>query len=251
MLDQDVFDHMIDGEERSASWPSSIPVVLLVEVATRRLLERASAAGVAKVVEKPLLGGVLAGGVRKAIDARDASSLTEDIPEVGRALPAAAAYVVLLKRPSRISASSDEAYQSHRALQFMGGFTMLTEIATAEPLRPHLHGSLPARTQAAPETLLPAGVPMSFRRNAEIFAEGEAAGYVYKVVSGVVRISKLLPDGRRQISAFHLPGDMFGFEIDDLHHCFCRGGRSRQGRRLQMAEPARAPALRPAWCASC
>lgn len=60
---------------------------------------------------------------------------------------------------------------------------------------------------------------MSFPRNGEIFAEGETAGYVYKVVSGVVRVSKLLPDGRRQISAFHLPGDMFGFEIGDIHHC--------------------------------
>jgi hypothetical protein len=38
------------------------------------------------------------------------------------------------------------------------------------------------------------------------------------VVSGVVRISKLLPDGRRQISAFHAPGDMFGFEADNLHY---------------------------------
>jgi CRP/FNR family nitrogen fixation transcriptional regulator len=38
------------------------------------------------------------------------------------------------------------------------------------------------------------------------------------VVSGVVRISKLLPDGRRQISAFHTAGDMFGFETDELHH---------------------------------
>jgi CRP/FNR family nitrogen fixation transcriptional regulator len=59
---------------------------------------------------------------------------------------------------------------------------------------------------------------MNFGRNAEIFAEGEAAGYVYKLVSGAVRVSQLLPDGRRQISAFHLPGDMFGFEIDDVHH---------------------------------
>jgi CRP-like cAMP-binding protein len=72
--------------------------------------------------------------------------------------------------------------------------------------------------RTSPDTLPPSSVPMSFMRNAEIFAEGEAAGYVYKVVSGVVRVSKLLPDGRRQISAFHLPGDMFGFEIDDLHH---------------------------------
>jgi CRP/FNR family transcriptional regulator, nitrogen fixation regulation protein len=68
------------------------------------------------------------------------------------------------------------------------------------------------------EALSPGSVPMNFGRNAEIYAEGERAGYVYKVVSGVVRISKLLPDGRRQISAFHLPGDMFGFEVDDLHH---------------------------------
>ena len=69
-----------------------------------------------------------------------------------------------------------------------------------------------------PEAFLPASVPMSFGRNAEIYAEDETAGYVYKLVSGVVRISKLLPDGRRQISAFHLPGDMFGFEVGDLHH---------------------------------
>ena len=69
-----------------------------------------------------------------------------------------------------------------------------------------------------PESLLPMSVPMNFGRNAEIFAEGEGAGYVYKLVSGVVRVSKLLPDGRRQISAFHLPGDMFGFEADDIHH---------------------------------
>jgi CRP-like cAMP-binding protein len=64
----------------------------------------------------------------------------------------------------------------------------------------------------------PVGIPMSFGRNTEVYAEGEAAGHVYKVVSGVVRISKLLPDGRRQISAFHTAGDMFGFEADDMHN---------------------------------
>ena len=59
---------------------------------------------------------------------------------------------------------------------------------------------------------------MSFGRNAEIYAEGEMSGYVYKVLSGLVRASKLLPDGRRQISAFHMPGEMFGFEADAIHH---------------------------------
>jgi CRP/FNR family nitrogen fixation transcriptional regulator len=61
-------------------------------------------------------------------------------------------------------------------------------------------------------------VPLNFARNSEVFAEGETAGYVYKIVSGVVRESKLLSDGRRQISAFHLPGDMFGFEVEHVHH---------------------------------
>jgi CRP-like cAMP-binding protein len=69
-----------------------------------------------------------------------------------------------------------------------------------------------------PEALPPASVPMNFGRNAEIFAEGEGAGYGYKLVSGAVRVFKLLPDGRRQIGAFHLPGDMFGFEVGDTHH---------------------------------
>jgi CRP/FNR family transcriptional regulator, nitrogen fixation regulation protein len=95
---------------------------------------------------------------------------------------------------------------------------MLTEIATVESFRPRISAAFPVGPKAT-DPLASAGVPMSFSRNGEVFAEGEAAGYVYKVISGVVRVSKLLPDGRRQISAFHLPGDMFGFEIGDVHHC--------------------------------
>lgn len=54
------------------------------------------------------------------------------------------------------------------------------------------------------------GCTMSFPRNGEIYGEGEAARSFYKVVSGAVRTYKLLDDGRRQISGFHLPGDIFG-----------------------------------------
>jgi CRP/FNR family nitrogen fixation transcriptional regulator len=77
---------------------------------------------------------------------------------------------------------------------------------------------VPRPSHRSADCVFTSSVPMNFGRNAEIFAEGEKAGYVYKLVSGVVRVSQLLPDGRRQISAFHLPGDMFGFEIDDIHH---------------------------------
>jgi CRP/FNR family transcriptional regulator, nitrogen fixation regulation protein len=61
------------------------------------------------------------------------------------------------------------------------------------------------------------GAPMNFRRNAEIFGEGEDAEYVYKVLSGAARTYKILSDGRRQIGAFYLPGDVFGLESSDAH----------------------------------
>ena len=58
---------------------------------------------------------------------------------------------------------------------------------------------------------------MTFERNAEIFGEGESADYVYKVLSGSVRAYRVLSDGRRQVTAFYLPGDVFGIE-SELEH---------------------------------
>jgi CRP/FNR family nitrogen fixation transcriptional regulator len=51
----------------------------------------------------------------------------------------------------------------------------------------------------------------------EIFGEGEPAKYVYQITSGAVRIYKMLADGRRQINAFHLPGDIFGIENGEFY----------------------------------
>ena len=65
-----------------------------------------------------------------------------------------------------------------------------------------------------PET---AGALFSYRPDEEIFGEDEPAEFVYKVVSGAVRSYKLLPDGRRQIGAFQLPGDLFGLEASSRH----------------------------------
>lgn len=95
---------------------------------------------------------------------------------------------------------------------------MLTPTPTIQSHRQTSIAFPVSRKPASSDSLTPIGVPMSFGRNVEIYAEGETAGYVYKVISGVVRISKLLPDGRRQISAFHLPGEMFGFEAEEVHH---------------------------------
>src|SRR5688572_25080762 len=61
------------------------------------------------------------------------------------------------------------------------------------------------------------GTRMRFDRNAEIFGEDEPAEYIYRVVSGAVRTMRFSSDGRRQILAFHLPGDTFGVETGDMH----------------------------------
>src|SRR5262245_51810727 len=61
------------------------------------------------------------------------------------------------------------------------------------------------------------GAPMPFGRNVEIYGENEPAEHLYKVISGAVRTYKILADGRRQIQAFHLPGDVFGFELENEH----------------------------------
>ena len=61
------------------------------------------------------------------------------------------------------------------------------------------------------------GAQMPFSRDAEIFGEKEPAEYIYKVVSGAVRTYRILADGRRQIQAFHLAGDVFGFEPGEEH----------------------------------
>jgi CRP/FNR family nitrogen fixation transcriptional regulator len=62
-----------------------------------------------------------------------------------------------------------------------------------------------------------AGFAMRFERNEEIFAEEEEAAFVYKVISGAVRDVRILSDGRRQIGAFHLAGDVFGLECGETH----------------------------------
>jgi CRP-like cAMP-binding protein len=78
---------------------------------------------------------------------------------------------------------------------------------------------VPPGTHALAGSLDLMGAPMPFGRNAEVYGENEPADYLYKVVSGAVRTYRVLNDGRRQIGAFHLPGDMFGLEFGDTHGC--------------------------------
>jgi CRP-like cAMP-binding protein len=56
------------------------------------------------------------------------------------------------------------------------------------------------------------GMRLTFSRNDEICAEGGSLDCWYKVVSGTVRVCKLLEDGRRHIGEFCFSGDCFGID---------------------------------------
>ncbi len=54
------------------------------------------------------------------------------------------------------------------------------------------------------------GTRRCFNRDEEIFAEGDVGDCWYRVVSGTVRICKLLRDGRRHVAQFCFADDCFG-----------------------------------------
>jgi CRP/FNR family nitrogen fixation transcriptional regulator len=53
-----------------------------------------------------------------------------------------------------------------------------------------------------------------------IYSQGEAAGPLYYVEFGTVRVCRVTADGRRQITAFHMAGEVFGFEAGCEHDSY-------------------------------
>ncbi len=64
------------------------------------------------------------------------------------------------------------------------------------------------------------GFIRSYRRNSRVYSEGERADVAYKIITGGVRAYRLLANGKRQIVAFYLPGDVFGLETGNKHTQF-------------------------------
>jgi len=56
------------------------------------------------------------------------------------------------------------------------------------------------------------GTVCRFARNQTIFSDGDPADYSFKVLTGAVRLVKLMADGRRHVAGFQLAGDLFGIE---------------------------------------
>jgi len=61
------------------------------------------------------------------------------------------------------------------------------------------------------------GAKLQFTRNEPIFNQDDPADQVFRIISGTVRLCRYMPDGRRYIVDFLLPGDVMGFvESPDL-----------------------------------
>jgi CRP/FNR family transcriptional regulator len=57
--------------------------------------------------------------------------------------------------------------------------------------------------------------PVRFDGGQTIFSEGDAARSAFGLSHGVVRLYRLLPDGRRQVVAFAFPGDFLAMPLAD------------------------------------
>lgn len=78
----------------------------------------------------------------------------------------------------------------------------------------------PVVAKAAAAVATPAhlpGRPMRLQRGEPVYAEGAAARDLYKVVSGCIRTYRFLPDGRRMVASFALPGEVFGLDGNGAH----------------------------------
>lgn len=56
---------------------------------------------------------------------------------------------------------------------------------------------------------------------AALFRDGDEARWLYKVVTGVLRLSSFTESGRRQVIAFVYPGEFVGFPCCGVHQCDC------------------------------
>ena len=57
----------------------------------------------------------------------------------------------------------------------------------------------------------------SFSAGEALFWEGDRAGQIFDVLQGVLRVYKILPDGRRAIMGFVYPGNILGVSFQDRY----------------------------------
>lgn len=107
--------------------------------------------------------------------------------------------------------------------------TLPTEFTTANSIAP-----LSSTCSLIPEAHLKEG--------AYLYYEGDHNDWLYQVIFGVVRLTRLLSNGRRQVISFGYPGDIIGFPSGERHSTDCNAlidARLRPYRRKCLEAAAR------------
>ena len=118
-----------------------------------------------------------------------------------------------------------------------------TSHSPAIPFAPSLEQTLTLKDifKGQPTEILPAG--------ATLFWEGDEAGQIFDVLEGVVRVYRIMSDGRRAIMGFVHPGDVLGVSFQDRYLFTAEAvtetkvRRFARGRFFTMINES--PALRP------
>src|SRR4051812_11948706 len=102
---------------------------------------------------------------------------------------------------------------------------MLTpQAGTARKLtaRPHqggqIAGQIPGQLPAHLAALAGLGTQLTVARGQEIIAEGAPGEHCFRLVSGSVRLVKLMADGRRQVCESLVAGDFIGLEAREQNY---------------------------------
>lgn len=90
---------------------------------------------------------------------------------------------------------------------------------SAEPVERPFE-QLNARLATFTQSLRISASAVRFGRDEEIYRAGESADFVYRVISGAVRVCAIDSEGGRLIEGFYMPGDLFGLESDQQHRFF-------------------------------
>ena len=83
-------------------------------------------------------------------------------------------------------------------------------LSTSAPRSNGTHGTQIRSRAPGIESYIASGTLRGIEAKEHVFTEGDAKTFVYIVVTGAVCLYKILPDGRRQVIDFALPGDLIG-----------------------------------------
>jgi len=92
-------------------------------------------------------------------------------------------------------------------------------------------------------------VAESFAPGEALFWEGDEAGHIFDVQAGLLRVYKILQDGRRAVMGFVYPGDVLGVSFQDRYLFTAEAVTEVKARRYSrgrfFARVNESPALRP------